>query len=70
MSGAAAAASPKLSPLSADLLSADSEPVTFSGGSIFGAFGKSASFKAPLKIQIVSFTREDEGHVNYHIMVI
>ncbi len=62
--------SPKLSPLSTDVSADVSEPVTFSGGSVFGAFGKSASFKAPLKIQIVSFTREDEGFVNYHIMVI
>jgi hypothetical protein len=61
----AATASPRLGALSAP----DQEP-SFASGGPFGAFGKSASFKSPLNIQIVSFTREEGGYVNYDIMVI
>jgi hypothetical protein len=64
MSAAAAAASPKFGPLAVDF-----EPSSFAGGSMFGAFGKSASFKSPITIKIVSFTREESGYVNYDIMV-
>ena len=54
--------SPKLGPSSAD-------EGAFPSSSLFGAFGKSATFKAPLNVQIGSFTREDAGFVNYDIMV-
>ena len=67
MSAAAASASvtsPKFGPLSVDF-----EPSSFAGGSMFGAFGKSASFKAPIAIKIVSFAREEAGYVSYDIMV-
>jgi hypothetical protein len=58
----ASALTPKLTPRAAD--EGDSP-----NSSLFGAFGKSATFKAPLTIQIGSFTREDAGFVNYDIQV-
>ena len=58
----ASALTPKLTPRAAD--EGDSP-----NSSLFGAFGKSATFKAPLNVQIGSFTREDAGFVNYDIMV-
>jgi hypothetical protein len=65
MSSAPAAASPRLGPMAAG----DQEP-SFAVGGSFGAFGKSTSFKSPINIQIMSFTREEGGFVNYDIMVI
>jgi hypothetical protein len=67
---AAAAPSPKIAPISSGSPSAaDYEPSSYASGSVFGAFGKSPSFKAPLRVQVVGFTREDEGFVNYEITV-
>ena len=68
MSGAAAP-SPKVVPISPR---SDDEPSSYASpsASIFAAFGKTPSFKAPLRVQVVKFTREDEGFVNYDITVI
>jgi hypothetical protein len=41
----------------------------FPSSSVFGAFGKTATFKAPLNVQIGSFAREDAGFVNYDVLV-
>ncbi len=71
MSGAAAP-SPKVVPISPSSPgAADDEPSSYASasGSIFAAFGRAPSFKAPLRVQVVKFTREDEGFVNYDITV-
>jgi hypothetical protein len=74
MSGAAAS-SPRIAPISSGISSGSPsaayyEPSSYASGSVFGAFGKTPSFKAPLHIQVVGFTREEEGFVNYEITVI
>ena len=72
MSGAAAP-SPKVASISPRSPgAADDEPSSYASASasIFAAFGRAPSFKSPLRVQVVKFTREDEGFVNYDITVI